>query len=126
MVEKKISVEKLKAILSMLSMAVLSIQHFVGIFADGVKVSYIPLTITFVTIFIGSIDMDKIKGIKWLSLIGAVLISLPGCIIYTVLNYGINIDANFDGIYTKIMYGCIGVLSLLLSILYIKRIRELE
>lgn len=43
MEEKKIGIDKIKAVLSMASMALLSIQHFVGLFADGVRVSYIPL-----------------------------------------------------------------------------------
>lgn len=89
MEEKKVSIDKIKAILSMVSMALLAIQHFVGLFADNVNVSYIPLSITFLTIFIGTMDADKMKGIKWVSLTATVLIVLAGCIIYTVQNYGI-------------------------------------
>lgn len=124
--EKRIGIDKIKAILSTVSMALLSIQHFVGLLADSVSVSYIPLSITFLTIFIGTMDADKVKGIKWVSLVATVLIILMGCIVYTVQSYGITIDENIYGVYTKIMFGCIGVLSLILSILYIKRICELE
>lgn len=128
MEEKKIGIDKIKAVLSMASMALLSIQHFVGLFADGVRVSYIPLSITFLTIFIGTIDTDKTKGIKYMSLVATVLIVLAGCILYTIQNYGININESsiIYGGYVKIMFGCIGVLSLILSILYIKRIIELK
>lgn len=126
MEEKKVSIDKIKAILSMVSMALLSIQHFVGLFADNVNISYIPLSITFLTIFIGTMDADKTKGIKWVSLIATVLIVLAGCILYTVQNYSINIDESIHSVYIKIMFICIGFLSLILSILYIKRMCELE
>ena len=126
MEEKKIGIDKIKAVLSMASMALLSIQHFVGLFADSVNISYIPLSITFLTIFIGTMGADKTKGIKWISLIATVLIVLCGCIIYTIQGYGIYIDDKFNKIYIKVVFGCIGVLSLILSILYIKRICELK
>lgn len=126
MEEKKIGIDKIKAVLSMASMALLSIQHFVGLFADSVNISYIPLSITFLTIFIGTMGADKTKGIKWVSLVATVLIVLAGCILYTVQNYGISINENIYSVYIKIMFGCIGVLSLILSILYIKQISELE
>lgn len=126
MEEKKISIDKIKAVLSMASMALLSIQHFVGLLADSVNISYIPLLITFLTIFIGTMDADKTKGIKWVSLVATVLIALAGCVLYTVQNYGISINESIYSVYIKIMFGCIGVLSLVLSILYIKRISELE
>lgn len=126
MEEKKISIDKIKAMLSMVSMALLSIQHFVGLFADNVNISYIPLSVTFLTIFIGTMGANKTKGIKWVSLVATVLIVLAGCILYTVQNYSINIDESIYSIYIKIMFICIGLLSLILSILYIKRICELE
>lgn len=124
--EKNISIDKIKAVLSMASMALLSIQHFVGLFAESVNVSYIPLSITFLTIFISTVGADKTKGIKRLSLAATVLIALAGCILYTVQNYGISIKENIYIVYVKIMFFCIGVLSLFLSILYIKRINELK
>lgn len=96
------------------------------IIADNVSISYIPLSITFLTIFIGTMGEDKTKGIKWISLIATVLIVLCGCIIYTIQGYGIYIDDKFNKIYIKVVFGCIGVLSLILSILYIKRICELK
>ena len=71
-------------------------------------------------------DADKTKGIKWVSLIATVLIVLAGCILYTVQNYSINIDESIHSVYIKIMFICIGFLSLILSILYIKRMCELE
>lgn len=126
MEEKKIGTGKIKAVLSMVSMALLAIQHFVGLFADSVNVSYIPLLITFLTIFIGTMDTDKTKGIKWVSLLATGIISLAGCIVYTVQNYNISIGESIHSIYTKIMFGCIGVLSLSLGVLYVKRISELE
>lgn len=123
---KKVSIDKIKAILSMVSMALLSIQYFVGLFADNVNISYIPLSITFLTIFIGTMDADKTKEIKWVSLIATVLIVLVGCILYTVQNYSININESIYSVYIKIMFICIGLLSLILSILYIKQMCELE
>ncbi len=126
MEEKKIGIDKIKAILSMASMALLAIQHFVGLAADSVSVSYIPLSITFLTIFIGTMDVEKETGIKWVSLAASVLIILIGCIVYTVQSYDIAVDENIYIVYTKFMFGCIGALSLALSILYVKRIRELE
>ena len=126
MEEKKISIAQIKAILSMVSMALLAIQHFVGLIANNISVSYIPLSITFLTIFIGTMGIDKEKGIRCISLIATVLIILAGIIIYTVQGYGINIDEKCYNFYVKIMFGCIGLLSLILSILYIKRISELK
>lgn len=126
MEEKKISIEKIKAVLSMVSMALLSIQHFVGLLANDISISYIPLSITFFTIFIGTIGTNKFKEIKWVSLVATVLIVLFGCIIYTMSGYDISVHENLNKIYIKIMFGCIGALSLALSVLYVKRIRELE
>lgn len=124
--DKKISIEKIKAVLSMASMALLSIQHFVGLLAESIDVSYIPLSITFFTIYIGSMDVDEEKVIREVSLAATVLIVFLGCILYTALSYGIVINGEFDACYTKVMFAIIGILSLILSILYIKRIRELE
>jgi hypothetical protein len=126
MEEKKISIAQIKAILSMVSMSLLAIQHFVGLIANNVSVSYIPLSITFLTIFIGTMGTDKEKGIRLISLIATVLIFLAGIIIYTVQGYDISVDEKCYKIYVKIMFGCIGLLSLILSILYVKRISELK
>lgn len=126
MKEKTISIDKIKAILSMLSMTILTIQHFVWIFTDDKNISYIPLVITFMTIFISSLDEEELKGIKWVALTAVILIGLSGCIIYTVISAGIVINVKFNEIYTKIMFGFIGMFCFILSILYIKRIRELE
>jgi hypothetical protein len=126
MEEKKISIDKIKAILSMLSMALLSIQHLVGLIADNASVSYIPLTITFLTIFISSLDTKETKWIRKTSFAATVLIVLPGCILYTIQSYGISINESVYGKYIKVMFLCIGLLSLILSVLYIKRIRELK
>ena len=126
MEEKTFSVEQIKAVLSVLSMAVLSIQHFVGLLATTVSISYIPLSITFLTIFVGSLDKKENTWIKRISLIATGLINLSGCIIYTINIYGISMNTTLFSIYTKLMFLCIGVLSLILSILYVKRVRELE
>ena len=84
------------------------------------------LSITFLTIFIGTMGTDKEKGIRLISLIATVLIFLAGIIIYTVQGYDISVDEKCYKIYVKIMFGCIGLLSLILSILYVKRISELK
>lgn len=124
--EKKISIQQVKAILSMISMALLAIQHYVGVLADNISVSYIPLVVTFVTIFIGAMDMENSRGIKRVSLIATVLVALAGCIIYTIQSYGIKMDDDIYKLYIKGMFLGIATLSLLLSILYIKRICELK
>lgn len=121
-----IKIDIIKSILSTLSMAVLAIQHFVGLFAKGISVSYIPLTITFLTIFLATVETKEAKGIRRVSLIASVVMALVGCIIYTIVTYGIVIDTNIQQIYIKIMFGFIGVMSLILSILYIKRITEIK
>lgn len=118
----KISTEKIKAVLSMVSMALLAIQHIVGIFAENVNISYIPLSVTYFTIFIGSYGDKDCKIIRRTSLAGVILIVLAGAIILTLSNYGISMSTQVNEIYTKIMFGIIGVISLILSILYIKRI----
>lgn len=128
MEEKKISIniEAIKAGLSMASMAVLCMQHFVGFFAANVKVAYIPLAITFMTFFIGNIGNEETKVIKWVSLGAFGLITISGCVKYFLMNYNISIEGNIEALWTKIMFGLIGVISLILSILYVKRIRQLE
>ncbi len=126
MQDYKISIYKIKAILSMVSMSLLSIQHFVGLFADGLDVSYIPLSVTFLTIFIGSMDADKMKDIRRVSLFLTILVAFSGCVLYTVNSYDISVDKGLHLFYNKFLFGCIGFFSLFLSILYIKSIRELE
>lgn len=118
---KKISVEKIKATLAMISMSLLTIQHWVGILAKDISISYIPLVVTYLTIFINSYSDEKSKGIKITSLTGIIVIAFAGVIMYTLSNYEIRVNATVNGIYTKIMFGIIGVISLILSILYIKR-----
>lgn len=125
MKEKTFSVELIKAVLSMLSMAALAIQHFVGVMAKEVNISYIPLSITFFTIFVGALDKKENKGIAYVSLIATSLIVLCGCIVYTFNIYGITMDATVVAGYNKIMFLSIGILSLILGILYVKRVREL-
>ncbi len=126
MEEKNISITKIKALLSMISMALLAIQHFVGLFVDDISISYIPLSVTFLTIFIGSMEASKEKGIRIVSLIATVLIILAGVIIYNIQSYDINMNEKCFAFYLKGMFSCIGGLSLILSVLYIKRIIELE
>lgn len=120
--DNKISTERIKSVLSMISMALLAIQHIVGIFAENVNISYMPLSITYFTIFISSYGDKKCKVIGKTSLLGVIVIVLAGVIMITLSNYGISISAKKNEIYTKIMFGFIGVISLILSILYIKRI----
>lgn len=126
MKEKSISIAKIKTLLSIISMALLAIQHFIGLFADDISISYIPLSVTFLTIFIGSIEISKEKGIRIVSLIATVIITLAGVIVYNIRNYDINMNEKFFVFYLKIMFLCIGVLSLALSVLYIKRFSELK
>lgn len=120
--DNTISIEKIKACLSMLSMAVLSVQHIVGLWADKVQVSYIPLVITFFTIFIGTLGTNS-KAIRICSLIGFVIIGLPGMIMYMISYHKIDVSS-FEPIYTKILYGGIGGITLILAMLYIKKMNE--
>ena len=126
MEKKKIGIDKIKAILSILSMALLTIQHFVGLFAENINVSYIPLSITFLTIFVSAMDTEGTDGIKKMSLATTILLVLSGCILYTIQNYGIHIDKNIYDAYNKVMFFLIGALSLTLSILYVKHLTKLE
>ena len=50
--------EKLVAFLSIVTMTVLCLQHFWGLFADATKIqiSYVPLVVTFTTIAINEVD----------------------------------------------------------------------
>lgn len=123
--KKKVSMDAIKAILSMVSMAVLSIQHFMGAISDKNSIAYISLSITFLTIFIG--NWGKTKGIKIISLITCFFVFFCGIILYYINDYGIinNSYENFAKIYEKVISGIIGVFSLTLCILYAKELSKL-
>lgn len=124
--DKKISVEQLKSVLVIVSMALLTIQHGVGLFAKENSISYIPLLVSFVTIFVGTIGDDSAKYIRNVALAASFLIFVAGCIIYTINLNDIEISAIIIFYYQKIMYGFISVFSLLLSILYVKQLSKLN
>lgn len=121
----KVSIDMIRAILSMLSMALLAIQHLVGICAENVHISYIPLFVTFLTVFISAWGVNGETWISRVSLFTTMIIMFSGIIVYYISEYNIDMYANF-GFYTKLMYAIIGILSLVLSILYIKRITEIK
>lgn len=121
-----ISNEKLKAVFSVISTAFLAIQHFVGLFADKISISYIPLTVTFFTIYIGSMGRKELRLIRYVSCFAGILILLSGVIIYTIFSYHISLQGSIYNCYLRIMFFCIGVLSLFLGILYVKRVVEIK
>ena len=126
MEENKIGIIKIKAGLSSISMAVLAIQHLVGLFSDVPSVSYIPLVVTFFTVFISTIGTKETVGIRWVSLITTIVIFLMGCILFYVHSYGIQISGKVNLCVARFMFGIIGIATLLLCILYIKQMQELE
>ena len=126
MEKKNISIEKLKAIISMLSTGVLALQHFVGLFAEDIKISYIPLTITFVSFLVGVLGEKDTKPIFYVSLGGTALLVICGCITSMINEYGIILSENANLIYVRIMYFLIGSISFVLSALYIKNIIKIK
>lgn len=126
MKNKKVSINKIKAIVSTVSMALLFIQHMVGLLADTAQITYIPLLITFVTIFISSWDVTGERWIYRVSLAGAILMLVLGFIEYTLFTDGIEVADDIRKIYIQIVYCGISIISLTLSKLYTKRIHEVE
>lgn len=126
MEKKEYSIDLLKAILTMFSTALLAVQHIVGLFAKNIEISYIPLSVTFLTIFIGSLGTDESKWIKRLSLIITILIVTCGCVIYSINGYNINMNEQYYFYYKKVVFFIIGILSLMLSITYINKICGLK
>lgn len=122
---EKISIEKLKSALSIISMGLLSIQHFVGMFAPSIKVAYIPLCVTYFTIFINSLGNKNSKFLKGMSMISFLIVFIVGIIIYYIKDYGIKIQ-NINLIINKGMYMIIGINSLALAILYIWKLIRSE
>ncbi len=124
MEKETISIGKIKAILSAISMSILAIQHIVWTFADKKDISYIPLIITFVTVCINSLEL---KGIKYISIIAAILTSLSGFVMQTIIDADIlNINDIIYIIYSKGECFCIGILCGILGILFVKRITEVN
>ena len=119
---KKISLEVIKSFLSMCSLSILAIQHYTGLFANNIQVSYIPLLITFSTIFINTLGENDLKIIKNMSLVGAASVALSGIIFYTLDGYNINLGLQIEQKCNKILFAVIGTVSLALSIFYIRRI----
>ncbi len=119
---KKISLEVIKSFLSMCSLSILAIQHYTGLFANNIQVSYIPLLITFSTIFINTLGENDLKIIKNISLVGAASVALSGIIFYTLDGYNINLGLQIQQKCYKILFAIIGTVSLALSIFYIRRI----
>lgn len=126
--EKSIKIEKIKYFLSALSMAVLAIQHLIGIFAkpDNIHISYVPLIITFSSFFIGSFESDKMKNIKFMSAFGAISVSMVGIILLVLSEQDIKISVTADIIINRVMLGFIGVISLILAILYIIKLPKVD
>lgn len=119
--------EKIIAILSVISVIVLCIQHFWGIFADKSKlqISYIPLLITFTTIAINEAagSYKKWKGIAITATAGAVCIAVVGVSVVVTANYGMPIGDN--EILLRGLYIVITAITLVLGILEIKKLIEI-
>lgn len=127
MENKNISIEKIKSVVSMLSMTVLTIQYGIGMFTKEINIPYIPLIITFITIFINTLNNEEIKWIRITSFIGAIIIAISGCIIYTIcFVYEMDISDKINTYYSKTLCGIITIITLILSILYAKRTHEIE
>ena len=126
MEENKINVNKIKVGLSSISMGVLAIQHLVGLFSAFPNVSYIPLSVTFFTIFFGTIGIKETKEIKWVSLITTLIIVLVGCILFYMHSYEIPVSQKVNLYLAKCMFAIIGIAALILCVLYVKRMQELE
>lgn len=120
--DKTISIEKIKAALSVASLAVLTVQHSVALFNADAEISYIPLSITYLTIFINTLGEKKMKLIQRLSLSGFVLVALSGLVIYTVAGNELVLNEVVEQWRRIIMFLGIALISLGLCILYIKRI----
>ena len=105
-------------------MALLFIQHTVGLLDDTAQITYIPLLITFVTIFISSWNVTGEEWIYRVSLAGTILMLVLGFIEYTLFTDGIEVADNIRKIYIQIVYCGISIISLALSILYTKRMHE--
>lgn len=120
-----VSLEKIKVILSIASLAILTVQHFTCMFIDTVKISYLPLSITFFTYFINSIGIKKMNQIKYVSLSGTIYLALIGIILNTFNTYDIQFPISVEIIYRKIMFAILGGLSFWLDILYVKRLVDI-
>ena len=116
--------EKLVAFLSIVTMTVLCLQHFWGLFADATKIqiSYVPLVVTFTTIAINEVDNSykSRKKIIITSVIGAVSITLVGLSIVIANEYGLNIGNG--GIFKKVMYLAIMLETLCLDIFEVEKL----
>ena len=119
--------EKVIAILSVISVSVLCIQHFWGIFADisKLQISYIPLIITFTTIAVNEAagSYKKWKGIAMTAIAGAVCIAVVGFSVVVTANYGMPIGDN--EILLRVLYILITAITLVLGILEIKKCTEI-
>lgn len=114
----------IKSVLSMISLAVLAIQHYVGLWADNIQVSYIPLLITFSIIFTNTLGESSLKVIRYISLLGMICIAIAGIILYTMSGYEISLSLVAEQRYNRVLFFIIGTVSLSLSIFYVKRICE--
>lgn len=122
---EKISLEKLKSALSIFSTGLLAIQHFVGVFAPNIKVAYIPLCVTYFTIFINSLGDKNSKALRIMSMISFSIILIVGITIYYIGDYGIKVQ-NINFMINRGMYVIIGISSLVLAILYIEKLTRSE
>ena len=113
--------EKIIAFLSVISMSVLCLQHFWGIFAENIQVSYVPMIITFVTIAVNEADSayDKKKEIIIPAAIASIMLFVIGVSVVTAGGYGIEIEHKF---LIKGIYIAITILALILAIFEIKKL----
>lgn len=70
--------------------------------------------------------MKETDLIKRASLLTTIFIVLVGCILYYINSYGIQVSEKCNFYIGKFMFLVIGLASLVLCILYVKRMRELE
>ena len=119
--------EKIIAILSAVSVIVLCIQHFWGIFADksNLQISYIPLLITFTTIAINEAagSYKRRKEIAITATVGAVCIAIVGVSVVVTANYGMPIGDN--EVLLRGLYLVITAITLVLGIFEIRKSIEI-
>lgn len=114
--------EKVISFMAFLSMVILCIQHFWGIFAEEeIQVAYVPLIITLATIAINEVagSYEKRKKIVVVSLIGAGIIAIIGLSLMAVNEYGISFD---PGVWlNKAIYVFMAVITFVLAIFELEK-----
>ena len=113
--------EKILDVLTVISLGILCIQYFWGIFASNPEMAYIPLFVTFITVLASEYgsQYQKRKKIIITSLVGATVIMVVGISIITIKEYEITIP--YASYFPKLFCVFITVVTLLLDIFQIEK-----